>query len=145
MQRCTLRLRTCDCRIFSAMEEAYTAVWLECVGSNGEATTCCTNISPTSSRLFFFSSRRRHTRFDCDWSSDVCSSDLSCLRLSRPLRRGGVDHRLWRATAARQSEAGLVCAERFRSRVRRRPLFDRQRSEERRVGKECRSRWSPYH
>src|SRR2546430_680350 len=24
---------------------------------------------------FFFSSRRRHTRFDCDWSSDVCSSD----------------------------------------------------------------------
>src|SRR5256886_2917912 len=29
-----------------------------------------------SSCLFFFSSRRRHTRFDCDWSSDVCSSDL---------------------------------------------------------------------
>src|SRR2546430_10063207 len=28
------------------------------------------------SRFFFFSSRRRHTRFDCDWSSDVCSSDL---------------------------------------------------------------------
>src|SRR5260370_11256790 len=27
---------------------------------------------------FFFSSRRRHTRFKCDWSSDVCSSDLSC-------------------------------------------------------------------
>src|SRR6201996_3865374 len=27
-------------------------------------------------RYFFFSSRRRHTRFDCDWSSDVCSSDL---------------------------------------------------------------------
>src|SRR5688572_26701340 len=27
-------------------------------------------------RKFFFSSRRRHTRFDCDWSSDVCSSDL---------------------------------------------------------------------
>src|SRR5256886_6028891 len=30
-----------------------------------------------SSSFFFFSSRRRHTRFDCDWSSDVCSSDLS--------------------------------------------------------------------
>src|SRR2546430_11820415 len=29
--------------------------------------------------LFFFSSRRRHTRFDCDWSSDVCSSDLPSL------------------------------------------------------------------
>src|SRR4030066_1382984 len=27
--------------------------------------------------IFFFSSRRRHTRFKCDWSSDVCSSDLS--------------------------------------------------------------------
>src|SRR5688572_28258022 len=27
--------------------------------------------------MFFFSSRRRHTSFDCDWSSDVCSSDLS--------------------------------------------------------------------
>src|SRR2546430_5991740 len=26
--------------------------------------------------FFFFSSRRRHTRFDCDWSSDVCSSDI---------------------------------------------------------------------
>src|SRR2546430_17640446 len=35
---------------------------------------------PTMRRLgvvFFFSSRRRHTRFDCDWSSDVCSSDLT--------------------------------------------------------------------
>src|SRR5256886_7039305 len=29
--------------------------------------------------IFFFSSRRRHTRFDCDWSSDVCSSDLEAL------------------------------------------------------------------
>src|SRR2546430_13655269 len=28
----------------------------------------------------FFSSRRRHTRFDCDWSSDVCSSDLAAAR-----------------------------------------------------------------
>src|SRR5260370_36501338 len=29
--------------------------------------------------FFFFSSRRRHTRFKCDWSSDVCSSDLARL------------------------------------------------------------------
>src|SRR5256886_11193292 len=29
----------------------------------------------TDELIFFFSSRRRHTRFDCDWSSDVCSSD----------------------------------------------------------------------
>src|SRR2546430_16211278 len=32
-----------------------------------------------SCTCFFFSSRRRHTRFDCDWSSDVCSSDLHAL------------------------------------------------------------------
>src|SRR2546430_4448190 len=32
--------------------------------------------------LFFFSSRRRHTRFDCDWSSDVCSSDLDVLAIT---------------------------------------------------------------
>src|SRR2546430_5593358 len=31
--------------------------------------------------VIFFSSRRRHTRFDCDWSSDVCSSDLFDLAL----------------------------------------------------------------
>src|SRR2546430_7224775 len=36
--------------------------------------------------LFFFSSRRRHTRFDCDWSSDVCSSDLNA-----PQHVDGVD------------------------------------------------------
>src|SRR2546430_16459226 len=35
--------------------------------------------------FFFFSSRRRHTRFDCDWSSDVCSSDLD-----RPPRQPAV-------------------------------------------------------
>src|SRR5205807_4803650 len=34
------------------------------------------------SRLFFFSSRRRHTRLQGDWSSDVCSSDL-CSRIRR--------------------------------------------------------------
>src|SRR5256886_7021226 len=32
--------------------------------------------------FFFFSSRRRHTRFDCDWSSDVCSSDLLRARMT---------------------------------------------------------------
>src|SRR5207237_4880866 len=36
--------------------------------------------------FFFFSSRRRHTRFKCDWSSDVCSSDLAALR-ERILRK----------------------------------------------------------
>src|SRR5690606_39810886 len=37
---------------------------------------CRTSSHGRSSRLFFFSSRRRHTRFSRDWSSDVCSSDL---------------------------------------------------------------------
>src|SRR2546421_9687426 len=35
--------------------------------------------------FFFFSSRRRHTRSDRDWSSDVCSSDLHCTRAFLPL------------------------------------------------------------
>src|SRR2546430_13718051 len=35
-----------------------------------------TSVAACSDIVFFFSSRRRHTRFDCDWSSDVCSSDL---------------------------------------------------------------------
>src|SRR5689334_7396913 len=34
---------------------------------------------------FFFSSRRRHTRWSCDWSSDVCSSDLEKKPASAPL------------------------------------------------------------
>src|SRR5882762_8708286 len=40
--------------------------------------------------FFFFSSRRRHTRFKCDWSSDVCSSDL-------PRWRAQVSSTFWRA------------------------------------------------
>src|SRR2546427_118482 len=35
--------------------------------------------------FFFFSSRRRHTRFDCDWSSDVCSSDLGSMAIGATL------------------------------------------------------------
>src|ERR1022692_1261696 len=37
--------------------------------------------------MFFFSSRRRHTRLQGDWSSDVCSSDLPC---NLPLHFGGI-------------------------------------------------------
>src|SRR2546427_9023380 len=78
--------------------------------------------------FFFFSSRRRHTRFDCDWSSDVCSSDL---------RRepGGALRAEPRRTQNRLPPARPTAAAHQR----------RGRSEERRVGKECRSRWSPYH
>src|SRR5690606_41029706 len=56
--------------------------------------------SPSSSS-FFFSSRRRHTRFSRDWSSDVCSSDLvteefivegtaNAFRPARPLTEDGL-------------------------------------------------------
>src|SRR2546430_13405075 len=45
--------------------------------------------------FFFFSSRRRHTRFDCDWSSDVCSSDLG-----RAHRAGGPGNRAAERSAA---------------------------------------------
>src|SRR5882762_4928177 len=38
--------------------------------------------------FFFFSSRRRHTRFKCDWSSDVCSSDLDWRMSVEPIARG---------------------------------------------------------
>src|SRR2546430_1349749 len=78
--------------------------------------------------FFFFSSRRRHTIFDCDWSSDVCSSDLDWNRAARTTRFGTRD-----SGGARRA-LGSPAAHRS----------DR-RSEERRVGKECRSRWSPYH
>src|SRR5207253_3664878 len=72
--------------------------------------------------FFFFSSRRRHTRWPRDWSSDVCSSDLpSCRTSPRP---GAVAGWCW-----------VACRRRARTR----------RSEERRVGKECRSRWAPDH
>src|SRR5260370_29207634 len=40
--------------------------------------------------FFFFSSRRRHTRFKCDWSSDVCSSDLYLFAGSRPVSKSVV-------------------------------------------------------
>src|SRR5256886_5121064 len=44
----------------------------------GPMARCCAGLCRVFS-FFFFSSRRRHTRFDCDWSSDVCSSDLVAL------------------------------------------------------------------
>src|SRR6201987_6364624 len=71
----------------------------------------------------FFSRRRRHTRSDRDWSSDVCSSDLI------PLRFGIKKTRLQCHRFKLFGNVGQIPG----------------RSEERRVGKECRSRWSPYH
>src|SRR5437764_6995778 len=71
--------------------------------------------------FFFFSSRRRHTRYIGDWSSDVCSSDLRGRDGPQRIRRDGDVL----AVEPAQAAGGA-------------------RSEERRVGKECRSRWSPY-
>src|SRR2546430_3882683 len=96
--------------------------------------------------FFFFSSRRRHTRFDCDWSSDVCSSDL--LRICLILLAWRVHRDFPLIVAANRDEfhGRPAAAAAFWSD---RPGVlagrDLQRSEERRVGKECRSRWSPYH
>src|SRR5256886_13692059 len=51
-------------------------------GSNASRHSARGTVGPRVPRRLksevFFSSRRRHTRFDCDWSSDVCSSDLDC-------------------------------------------------------------------
>src|SRR5205085_8171822 len=94
--------------------------------------------------FFFFSSRRRHTRFDCDWSSDVCSSDLFI-----DLRdRYGLTQVVFEAdnaelfAAAEKAHGEWVLSVTGKVRAR---LPGATRSEERRVGKECRSRWSPYH
>src|SRR5260370_31065534 len=98
--------------------------------------------------FFFFSSRRRHTRFKCDWSSDVCSSDLGSPhggwrsdRLSAEL----IDELPVLAVAATQLAGLTVISGARELRVKESDRIAAMRSEERRVGKECRSRWSPYH
>src|SRR5690349_22947032 len=81
--------------------------------------------------FFFFSSRRRHTRSLRDWSSDVCSSDLYGEAIDaegRTVKRGD------KALAWGDNVALCIRHGKFEL-----------RSEERRVGKECRSRWSPDH
>src|SRR2546426_1928072 len=96
--------------------------------------------------VFFFSSRRRHTRLQGDWSSDVCSSDLKLSELGLPpisFIGHGIGLHLHEdpylgPTDGQPLEAGMVLGIE--------PLvYQTGRSEERRVGKECRSRWSPYH
>src|SRR5207253_3637497 len=85
---------------------------------------------------FFFSSRRRHTRWPRDWSSDVCSSDLL-----RPPRRLHGRRPLRRQRGARQLRAAQGGDGRERRGAHPLPAPRAAwRSEERRVGKECRSR-----
>src|SRR5206468_5954142 len=97
--------------------------------------------------LFFFSSRRRHTRSDRDWSSDVCSSDLLHVVPDVQIEA------LQRVLAARAPVLPYpFLQEGQRVRIARGPLADvegilvqsklnKGRSEERRVGKEGRARW----
>src|SRR5688572_32543641 len=93
--------------------------------------------------IFFFSSRRRHTRFDCDWSSDVCSSDLNkgnyrISGFSVTYDVGGGFLLTENVTA--QLNAGqtgmILLSNAFTSPA----TAGYIRSEERRVGKECRYR-----
>src|SRR5947209_10636515 len=96
--------------------------------------------------MFFFSSRRRHTRYWRDWSSDVCSSDLK-------MRPGEVmaQQPVYRTTVTSDNPVGsranqvtvhvTVTTTVF---VYNRSAAGNLRSEERRVGKECRFRWSTY-
>src|SRR5207302_7336838 len=98
---------------------------------------------------FFFSSRRRHTRFSRDWSSDVCSSDLTAFIAERYLAIwssndggavAGVPY-MYGPTVqfyGRPYTQGQLIAEK-RAAIRQWP-----RSEERRVGKEGRSRSGAY-
>src|SRR5690606_40764441 len=92
-------------------------------------------IAIMSGLFFFFSSRRRHTRFSRDWSSDVCSSDL-LLTGDTPVEIEPLVPNRGPGVARRSLDAGGPHG--FRT-----CRFGR--SEERRVGKECRSRWLPYH
>src|SRR5256886_2052886 len=100
----------------------------------------------------FCSSRRRHTIFDCDWSSDVCSSDLhtACRTLTvHGVSDAGVPGVACLGGCGAEAFAKffqIICDRQVRDEfyvlV---PDLPSERSEERRVGKECRSRWSPYH
>src|SRR5947209_10654872 len=101
--------------------------------------------------FFFFSSRRRHTRYWRDWSSDVCSSDLRggralteffgrFTRFEQPTLSDGepLIGRSLRLLELRDrgERLQLTAVQCF-------AFFFGLRSEERRVGKECRSRSSP--
>src|SRR3712207_7756503 len=95
---------------------------------------------------FFFSSRRRHTRYWRDWSSDVCSSDLivddidiACQDDKITTEISELYSKVVSRSAGRARFLFVCASERLNT------LGALERSEERRAGKECRSRWSPYH
>src|SRR5258707_5402397 len=96
-------------------------------------------------RSFFFASRRRHTRYWRDWSSDVCSSDLDGIVEPVDVAANGLVGLLASVEDGPPDDLGFQGLEErlYHGVVVAIPLAGR--SEERRVGKECRSRWSPYH
>src|SRR5690606_41174801 len=100
--------------------------------------------------FFFFSSRRRHTRFSRDWSSDVCSSDLRPNKSSVSVKKyaASLSVKDWKFITVRRQSGSKKLQAWFHSRevYILNPLTNRRqlRSEERRVGKECRSRWQQY-
>src|SRR5690625_7825557 len=80
--------------------------------------------------FFFFSSRRRHTRWPRDWSSDVCSSDLLSVMTTVSLLHFQL------SSTSLNMVVRLFCLVTW-------AVLSQMRSEERRVGKECRTRgWS---
>src|SRR5690606_39613310 len=88
--------------------------------------------------FFFFSSRRRHTRFSRDWSSDVCSSDLP-VGLFGGIRCCAIGIKQLNFTSTHGYINNTYCNF-FRK------IFNHcSRSEERRVGKEGRATWCSYH
>src|SRR2546429_2962823 len=128
--------------------------WLgRCAGGDVPGALAALSAAATPTRVagaspcvfFFFSSRRRHTRCSRDWSSDVCSSDLFVAEHAdqcgvgvedAALGRGDVD--AFPESFEELGEAGFIPPQSGN-------VARENRSEERRVGKECRSRWSPYH
>src|SRR5206468_10013063 len=91
--------------------------------------------------FFFFSSRRRHTRSDRDWSSDVCSSDLFASHRPDDARCDQVRHleQPWQNVRRARRERDEVALETVDAKADHRGRIGK-RSEERRVGKECRCR-----
>src|SRR5690349_23111185 len=93
--------------------------------------------------FFFFSSRRRHTRSLRDWSSDVCSSDLPGL-VAFAVALAALAGLAWSWRDA--DPGGATVGDGLRALAVALGLSAvsvELRSEERRVGKECRSRWAP--
>src|SRR5689334_24061519 len=95
--------------------------------------------------FFFFSSRRRHTRWNCDWSSDVCSSDLYRHYQFLTKEITLFEERIAKAMEPHAAQVELLISIPGVDRmVAWHLLVELGRSEERRVGKECRAGWAAY-